>query len=358
MKKTIQINLSNRIFHIEEDAYHMLDEYLRSIEEHYRKDDPEGEIRRDFEDRIADLLTDKTRLGYPVVTPEIVGDVISRVGNAEQIFEEVPGSEEVPEEPSSVKSDPIPTPEQHKTYRKFYRDTRGKMLFGVLAGIAAYFKLDANLVRILFIILLFTPLNWALVICYFAFAIFTRPARTVAERLEMFGEEVSPDSIWQKISEESRNLRDKVHRTSRDLDDKYKLRDQMDNVVTGIRNETKNMSVRQWFWWGFLIFVILIIGLGLLNFFGGFGGVRYFTINPFWEDYYYGLSHMMGSSTIATLVSIPIVILVLGILFTVLFCLTILPIGLILRLNTAPLMKVILIVAWCAVMYSFLAGTL
>ncbi|HEY3344418.1 MAG TPA: PspC domain-containing protein [Anaerolineaceae bacterium] len=43
--------------------------------------------------------------------------------------------------------------------RKLYRSQTGKMIGGVCAGLAEYFDLDPTLVRLVFVLLLFTPLH-------------------------------------------------------------------------------------------------------------------------------------------------------------------------------------------------------
>ena len=43
--------------------------------------------------------------------------------------------------------------------KKLYRDRTEKMIGGVCAGLADYFDLDVTLVRLIFVVLLFTPLH-------------------------------------------------------------------------------------------------------------------------------------------------------------------------------------------------------
>lgn len=62
MKKTISVNLANRNFYIEEDAFNVLDQYIKGIREYYKADDPEGEIAGDFEMRMGELFSEKCAL--------------------------------------------------------------------------------------------------------------------------------------------------------------------------------------------------------------------------------------------------------------------------------------------------------
>ena len=88
MKKTLTVNLGGTVFHIDEDAYQLLDKYLSNLRIHFRKEEGSDEIMDDFEMRISELLNERIRLGYEVITIEQVEEVIKRMGKPEEIFEE------------------------------------------------------------------------------------------------------------------------------------------------------------------------------------------------------------------------------------------------------------------------------
>ena len=80
MKKTLTVNLGGTVFHIDEDAYHqLLDKYLSNLRIHFRKEEGSDEIMDDFEMRISELLNERVRLGYEVITIEQVEEVIKRM---------------------------------------------------------------------------------------------------------------------------------------------------------------------------------------------------------------------------------------------------------------------------------------
>ena len=56
MNKTVTINISGIIFHIEEDAYDSLSKYLSTIKGYFSNTDGGIEIMSDIEARIAELL--------------------------------------------------------------------------------------------------------------------------------------------------------------------------------------------------------------------------------------------------------------------------------------------------------------
>ena len=103
MKKTLTVNLGGTVFHIDEDAYQLLDKYLANLRIHFRKEEGSEEIMNDFEMRISELFNERVRLGYEVITIEHVEEVIKRMGKPEELFE---GEEEkeYKEEASKLKT--------------------------------------------------------------------------------------------------------------------------------------------------------------------------------------------------------------------------------------------------------------
>lgn len=105
MKKTLTVNLGGTVFHIDEDAYQLLDKYLANLRIHFRKEEGSEEIMNDFEMRISELFNERVRLGYEVITIEHVEEVIKRMGKPEELFE---GEEE-----KNIRKKP-----GHKLFRK------------------------------------------------------------------------------------------------------------------------------------------------------------------------------------------------------------------------------------------------
>ena len=61
MKKTFTINISGTVFHIEEDAYEKLQNYLLKLKNYFGNDDEGKEIIADIETRIAELFLEKAK---------------------------------------------------------------------------------------------------------------------------------------------------------------------------------------------------------------------------------------------------------------------------------------------------------
>ena len=68
MKKTLTVNLGGTVFHIDEDAYRLLDNYLSNLKIHFRKEAGADEIIDDIERRISEIFTEKLAAGSQVIT--------------------------------------------------------------------------------------------------------------------------------------------------------------------------------------------------------------------------------------------------------------------------------------------------
>jgi phage shock protein PspC (stress-responsive transcriptional regulator) len=191
MKKTITVNLNGRVFTIDEDAYRLLDNYLNNLRIYFRKEEGASEIIADFEARIEELLSEKIRLGYQVITIEQVEEVIARVGKPTDFADREDAEEEKKTnftEPAEVK-------------RKFYRNIDDKMFGGVCSGIAACFNWDVLPVRIIFIILLFAT-QLIIVPVYLFVWLIVPAARTAEQKLQMRGKPITVENIGKAVAAE------------------------------------------------------------------------------------------------------------------------------------------------------------
>ena len=88
MKKTLTINLSGIVFNIDEDAYEVLQQYLRKLEISFADEDGK-EIMRDIEARLAELFSNALKhSNSSVVTINEVDSAIEQLGTAEEIDSE------------------------------------------------------------------------------------------------------------------------------------------------------------------------------------------------------------------------------------------------------------------------------
>ena len=246
MNKTISINLNGQVFNIEELAYDKLKDYFDALRRVFKSNSEINEIMKDIEARIAEkfsviLLDRKTE----VITEQNVTLVMQEMGDPSDFAEaeETEGfSNEAKQETFSnasnrlyrntknkaisgvayglseyLKVDPmlvrilwlvsfffygfgllpyillwifLPVKDENgidneRVVTKLYRDEEDKIVGGVASGLAAYFGIEKNLVRVLFVILSV----WAgvSIIIYIILWIALPKAQTETQKMEMRG---------------------------------------------------------------------------------------------------------------------------------------------------------------------------
>lgn len=200
MNKTVNINLAGVLFHIDEDAFLKLKNYLDTIR--HSISDPQGrvEILQDIEARIAELFSEKQKNPQQVVNLLLVEEVMGIMGKPEDyVLDDDPFEEEAKTQQQDYK----------KTSKKLYRDPDNSKVAGVCAGMGHYFHIDPLWVRIVF--LTFLLLSWGgIVPVYVVLWILVPEARTTAEKLEMRGEPINISNIERKVKEGFDTVADKV----------------------------------------------------------------------------------------------------------------------------------------------------
>lgn len=198
MKKTFTVNLNGIVFHIDEDAYQLLDSYLTNLRIHFSREEGSDEIMSDFEARISELLNERIRLGFNVITIEHVEEVIQRMGKPEELFA---GEEKNAGSEFSATTEPTAGASDRKFRKRLMRDPDDKMLGGVASGLAAYFGLDTTLLRLVMILLLIVSMTVPVTIIYIVLWLVLPLARTATDRLMMRGEPVNLENIGRTVTD-------------------------------------------------------------------------------------------------------------------------------------------------------------
>ncbi|WP_291783204.1 PspC domain-containing protein [Cecembia sp.] len=159
MKKTISINISGILFHIEEDGYASLKKYLETINKHFSHYQDNQEIISDIENRIAEIFLSNLKNKKQVITAENVTRLIEKMGTiadfkAEEIEEEV--TESAKEKDNDFYKYITPPGQEGKGYKKLTRLENRKILGGVCAGLAHYLAIDPLWTRLIALLLLFS----------------------------------------------------------------------------------------------------------------------------------------------------------------------------------------------------------
>ncbi|QMU27917.1 PspC domain-containing protein [Adhaeribacter radiodurans] len=162
MKKNISINLQGLIFHIEEDGYEQLRQYLAAIKTYFSNYAGHEEIVADIEGRIAEVFSGKLNPGKQVITQEDVQTLIAQMGSV-QDFAQLEEEEDLNQKYSSTQSTsesfnqttsdntqsgPIP----NQGPKRLFRDETRKVIGGVSAGMANYLGIDPLWIRLVFVL--------------------------------------------------------------------------------------------------------------------------------------------------------------------------------------------------------------
>ena len=188
MKRTLTVNLGGTVFHIDEDAYRLLDNYLSNLKIHFRKEAGADEIIDDIERRISELFAEKLTAGSQVITITDVEEVIARMGKPEDM------EAENDSEPS------VGNATRTTIHRRLYRNPDDKLLGGVISGMAAYLGWDVTLLRLLLLVVLICGVG-TLIPVYIVCWLVIPEARTAAEKLSMRGEAVTVENIGKTVTD-------------------------------------------------------------------------------------------------------------------------------------------------------------
>ncbi len=202
MNKTVNINLANTLFHIDEQAYNKMRRYLESIKRSFANTPGSDEIMADIEARIAELFYEKLENERQVITEKEVDEVISIMGQPEDymvdedIFEDEPKAKRTNERSS-------------RRTKKLYRDTESKYVAGVSSGLGHYFGIDAIWVRLLWIFLTLGS-GGGFILIYGLLWILIPEAATTSQKLDMRGEAINISNIERKVKEGFEEVADRV----------------------------------------------------------------------------------------------------------------------------------------------------
>lgn len=207
MKKTYNINITGYGFVIDDDAYHVLYDYLITLDEICTKAG-EQEISTDIEQRIAEIFNE--RLDHDrrtILTMQDVEEVISRMGRPEEIVDvEIEEVEPAPERPAEPEK-PAEEPRRwvggkafnHPTRKRLFRDKEGAVFGGVCAGLGWYLGVDPVWIRIIWVVLTLitgSTLAWIYLILW----ICVPAAKTPYQRMQMMGIDSSVGNVGKVVT--------------------------------------------------------------------------------------------------------------------------------------------------------------
>lgn len=196
MKKTISIHLMGTNFLVEEDAYELVKNYLDRLNHSLRNSSDRKEICEDVELRIAELATSYVNAKKEVVSFEEMQQILETLGQPEDFLEEeMHGTQE------KFAND---TDSEMRSEKRLFRDLDNGMIAGVCSGLAAYFRVDVAVFRIIFVLLGFA--GGFIVPLYIIMWVAVPRAKTNLERLQMHGRPINLETLKEEFEDAAQRL--------------------------------------------------------------------------------------------------------------------------------------------------------
>lgn len=200
MNKSERVSIGGYAFSVDTEAYEIIKSYLSELEKHYSSMEGCQEILDGIEDRMAELLLEKCGTDG-VVSVSAVNEVIGVIGHPESIDSE--SDTHTSESKESAQ-------DEDKTKKKLYRNMEDKVIAGVCSGLSSYWNIDPVPVRFIFALLtlVMIPADAAYIIplLYAILWICMPAAKTVRQRYEMRGEDISIDGIMKSVEEGAKEM--------------------------------------------------------------------------------------------------------------------------------------------------------
>lgn len=166
MKKVININFQGQVIAIEETAYEMLKQYIERLTLFFAREEGGDEIVNDIECRIAELFGNRLKHGINCITDEDVQSIISSIGQPEEFDNEYEEPSTTAHNNTADNKENAKTfSARDREQRSLYRNSGDQILGGVCSGLAHYFKTDPVWIRILFV-LFFGFLFWVYIVLW------------------------------------------------------------------------------------------------------------------------------------------------------------------------------------------------
>ncbi len=310
MKKTLTVNLSGVVFHIDEDAYQLLDKYLSNLRIHFKQEEGSDEIMNDFEMRISELFSERVKLGYEVITIEEVEKVINRMGKPEELFDS---------EASEEKTNHTETNKGKEAgHRKLFRNPDDRVIGGIAGGLAPFLGWDPSVVRILFFLSVFLTQGVSIPV-YIILWLVIPEAKTAAEKLQMQGKSVTIENIGRTVTSGFEKVSESVNDYMSSDKPRSLFQKFLDTFVSivGVLLKIALILIAIILFPPLLLalFVLVIVAIALV-FGGGFGLLYSILPNVHWDslNIYPESLLLVASVCIIIMIAIPVVVIIYGVL--------------------------------------------
>jgi phage shock protein PspC (stress-responsive transcriptional regulator) len=253
MKKTVSVNIKGINFLIEEDAYELLYQYLKRLEQNLTKQEGSKDILEDVELRIAELCQDSLNDKKEVIEIEDIKKIIATLGQPEDFIDE--------DNEQKNSSDQFSSSNSFAQERRLYRDMENAKIAGICGGLSNYLNVDVIVIRIIFLLFLFVggfgvPL-------YIILWIVIPQASSSIDRLRMQGKPITVDSLKEEVEQAAERVSQSSKSFARKVrnDENYTKRfTSLGNLITTI------VGVALLGFGAILLITFLVFVLGLSNF--------------------------------------------------------------------------------------------
>ena len=200
MNKTVTSNIAGFIFHMDENAFHKLEQYLSKIRNYFAGSEGEDEIISGIEERIAEMFQAKKK---EVISINDVEEMIGIMGQPENFMDEDMEDETEPKRQRSTYST-----RNTEASKRVYRDTDDKVLGGVCSGVSYYLGINEPLWFRLGFLLTFLFAGTGLFL-YIILWVIIPQAATPAQKLEMKGQKINAENIGKAVNTEIDSVKKK-----------------------------------------------------------------------------------------------------------------------------------------------------
>lgn len=264
MKKNFSVNINNKLFNIDEDAYELLNKYFTHLETSFSAEVNKKEIIENFHIRISQMLQKLVAKDEnKIVSIEIVEKILQQLNFIQ------PEEKKLSEELHDIT----------KQAKRLFRNPDDRIIGGVCGGLSKFFNVDSLIIRIVFsVLILFFGFG---ILAYLLLWIFVPEAKSQVDKLFMEGEEISVENIKTSLSNEFKTIEKNLHNWKKRL-------------LTNYNYEELGYNFRDIFFLCtriiiglVLIFISLFLVIGLITiFFQPFGKLG-LTLNeiPNWDIY-------------------------------------------------------------------------
>lgn len=214
MKRSFPTNINNRIYHIDEDAFQLLNTYLDSLKKAFPDADGQ-EIANDIECRIGEHFQDRKSGDSSIIDIASVKEVIEIIGSVDELAgfqEQQPDSDDSnadnvsPQEAPSAKeteymnTNPAPTySPSNYSGRKLYRNPAGRIMGGVVGGLSVKYGWNPDYARLICLVSLIFPGATLAFITYIVLWLCIPEAKTPQDVLKMYGSPVTVDNLGKAV---------------------------------------------------------------------------------------------------------------------------------------------------------------